>query len=178
MSIGLGAASNSISLVGFGLDSFIESLSGFVMIWRFGSHKNLTHKEEEKIEEKATKIIGYTFYILAFYILFESIKKLYLGKPTTPTFFGMIITGVSLIVMPYLYLEKQKISKKINRKSLEADSKQTLACMSLSLAVLIGLVANYLFGFWQADPLAGILISFILIREGYFTIRDAKLCGC
>lgn len=178
LSVFLGAVSNSISLIGFGLDSFVESLSGMVMIWRFGSQKSLTHKEEEKIEEKATKLVGYTFFALAVYVLYESVSKLYFGRPSDPSFFGIIITLFSLMVMPFLYFEKKKISVTINSRSLAADAKQTLACMFLSISVLTGLALNYFFGFWQADPIVGILVSVMLLREGVLAIREARLCGC
>ena len=178
ISVILGSFSGSVALVGFGLDSFIESLSGSVMIWRFTKGAELPPEEEEKIESKAAKLVAYTFFILSAYILFVSLKKLYLQEHPEPSVFGIIIAVVSLIVMPLLFYLKYRIGKTIGSRSLVADSKQTLACMYLSLALLAGLGLNYLYGFWWADPAAGLVIVVLLIREGYETLKEEKLCGC
>ena len=146
ISVLLGSFSGSVALVGFGLDSFIESLSGGVMIWRFTTGAKLPPEEEEKIESKAAKLVAYTFFILSAYILFVSLKKLYLREHPEPSVFGIIIAVVSLIVMPLLFYLKYRIGKTIGSRSLVADSKQTLACMYLSLALLAGLGLNYLYG--------------------------------
>ncbi len=178
ISVLLGSLSGSVALVGFGLDSFIESLSGTVMIWRFTAGAKLSPIEEEKIESKAAKLVAYTFFILGAYILFESLKKLYLREHPEPSVFGIIIAVVSLIVMPLLFYLKYRIGKTIGSRSLVADSKQTLACMYLSLALLAGLGLNYLYGFWWADPVSGLVIVVLLIREGYETLKEERLCGC
>lgn len=173
-----GGVANSIALIGFGLDSFVESLSGFIMIWRFRKSIKLSKESEEKIERKATKLVAYTFFILSAYILYESLKKLFLQEIPDPSLIGIIIAIVSLIVMPILFFKKYNTGKKLNSKSLMADSKQTLACMFLSFALLSGLSANYFFGFWQSDPIVGLLIVSFLIREGSKTIKESKLCSC
>lgn len=178
VSIIAGGLANSIALVGFGLDSFVESISGLIMIWRFSQSKSLSKEQEEKIEKKAIKLVGYSFFILSAYILFESGEKLFFQEIPNPSLFGIIIAIVSLITMPTLFIIKYKTGKKLNSKSLMADSKQTLACMFLSFALLIGLSANYLWGFWQADPIVGLIIVVFLIREGIKTIKESKLCTC
>lgn len=178
ISVILGFFSGSVALVGFGLDSFIESLSGGVMIWRFTAGDELPPEEEERIESKAAKLVAYTFFILSAYILFVSLKKLYLQEHPEPSVFGIILAIVSLIVMPLLFYLKYRIGKTIGSRSLVADSKQTLACMYLSLALLTGLGLNYLYGFWWADPAAGLIIVVLLIREGYETLREERLCCC
>jgi len=174
VSIVAGALAGSIALIGFGLDSFVESLSGGVMIWRFRKHGKLSEKEEEDIERKATKLVGYTFLILAIYVLYESIKKLVFQETPDPSLFGIIIAIVSLIVMPILFYQKYKTGKVLRSRSLVADSKETLACMFLSFALLIGLGANYLFGLWQADPIVGLIIVIFLVWEGYETLREEE----
>ncbi len=175
VSIVAGALAGSIALIGFGLDSFIESLSGSVMIWRFRKHGKLSKEEEEKLEGKATKLIGYTFFILAIYILYESIDKLVSRETPNPSLFGIIIAVVSLIVMPILFYKKYQTGKALGSRSLIVDSKETLACMFLSLSLLFGLGANYLFGFWQADPIVGLIVVIFLLREGYETIKEEDL---
>ncbi len=89
-SIVAGALAGSIALIGFGLDSFLESLSGGVMIWRFRKHGKLSEEEEENIERKATRLVGYTFFILAIYVLYESINKLVVQETPNPSMFGII----------------------------------------------------------------------------------------
>ena len=178
VSILAGLLANSIALVGFGLDSFVESLSGGVMIWRFGKHEEMSEEEEERIEAKAVRLIAYTFFILGAYVLYESVKKLYLQEMPDPSLFGIIIAIVSIIVMPVLFYIKYRTGKTINSRSLVADSKQTLVCCILSVALLIGLGLNYLFGFWQADPIVGLVTVIFLIREGHIALKEEKLCSC
>ena len=178
ISIFVGYLSGSIALVGFGADSFVESLSGGIMIWRFRGHGNLTVEEEERIESKSAKLVAYSFFILGAYILFESLKNLILREHPEPSLIGIIIAAASIIVMPILFYLKYRIGKSIGSRSLVADSKQTLACLYLSFALLIGLGLNYLFGFWWSDPAVGLIIVVFLIREGYETLKEDRLCSC
>lgn len=178
ISIFVGYLSGSVALVGFGADSFVESVSGGIMIWRFRAHGNLTVQEEEKIESKSAKLVAYSFFILGAYILFESLKKLILREHPESSIIGIIIAIASIIVMPILFYLKYSIGKSIASRSLVADSKQTLACLYLSFALLIGLGLNYLFGFWWADPAVGLIIVVFLIREGYETLKEDRLCSC
>jgi divalent metal cation (Fe/Co/Zn/Cd) transporter len=165
VSILAASISGSIALLGFGLDSFVESFSGFIMIWRF--KKKRPSKEEEKIEKRAVRLVGYTFFILAFYIAFESIKKLYQLEAPNPSILGIIIAILSIIIMPILSHMKYQTGKSLESRSLIADSKETLACAALSIALLIGLGLNYFLGLWQADPVIGLVITAFLTREGY-----------
>jgi cation diffusion facilitator family transporter len=165
-------ASGSIALIGFGLDSFIESLSGGIMIWRFRKHGKVTEEEEEKAEKRATKLIASTFFILGAYVLYESIKKLWLREIPDPSLFGIIIAIVSMIAMPFLFYAKYKTGKELNSNSLIADSKETLACTFLSVALLIGLGLNYFFKLWQADPIVGLIIVVFLVREGFEVFEE------
>ena len=161
-------------LVGFGLDSIVESLSGLVLIWRLRQHRKITEEEEERVEKKAMKFIAITFLILALYVLFQSIKKLIFREIPDPSLPGIIIAIVSTLVMPILSLQKYRIGKKINSKALIADSKETLACFFLSLALLLGLGLNYLLDFWQADPIVGIIIVVFLLREGIASWKESN----
>jgi divalent metal cation (Fe/Co/Zn/Cd) transporter len=178
VSIFAGLLAGSIALVGFGLDSFVESLSGGVMIWRFSKHGRVSEEEEIKIEAKAIKFVAFAFFILGAYVLYESAKKLYFQEIPDPSVLGIIIAFVSIIVMPILFYMKYKTAKMIESRSLLGDSKQTLACVFLSIALLVGLGLNYLYGFWWADPMVGFIIVIFLIREGYNTLKEDKLCSC
>jgi cation diffusion facilitator family transporter len=171
ISILAGSFAGSIALIGFGLDSFVESLSGSVMIWRFRKSGKISEEEEERVERRATRLIGYSFLILGAYVLYESGKKLYLREIPNPSLLGIIVAVASIIVMPILFYLKYQTGKAIGSRSLMADSKETLACVFLSVALLIGLVLNYLYGLWQADPIVGLVIVILLIKEGYDTLK-------
>jgi cation diffusion facilitator family transporter len=176
-SIAAGGVAGSIALIGFGLDSFVESISGGIMIWRF-SQRQLTDEREKKVEAKAVKLVGWSFFVLAAYILFEAVKKLVTREAPQPSLFGIIIAAMSLLVMPALFIAKQRTGKKLGSRSLVADSKQTLACVFMSAALLLGLLANRQFGFWQADPIVGLFIAAWLVREGVETLNQGRLCSC
>ena len=167
LSILFGTFAGSIALVGFGLDSIVESLSGFILIWRLRQHGTGTQENEEKIERTAQRFVAVTFFILGLYVLYESAGKLLGQEIARPSPVGMLIAIASIIVMPVLAWKKQAVGTAIGSKALVADSKETLVCAFLSVALLVGLGANYLFGFWQADPLVGIIIVLFLFREGY-----------
>lgn len=172
VSIMAASLSGSVALLGFGLDSFVESFSGLIMIWRF--KKKRTPQEEEKIEKRAVRLVGYTFFILAFYVAFESIKKLYQAEAPNPSILGIIIATLSIIIMPILSHMKYHTGKSLKSRSLIADSKETLACAALSIALLIGLGLNYFLGIWHADPVIGLVIAVFLIREGYESLNGEE----
>ena len=166
ISVVAGLIAGSIALFGFGMDSFVESFSGSIMIWRFRKHGRLSEEEEERVEKRATKLVGYTFVVLGVYILYESVEKLVRRDAPDPSIIGIIIAAVSLVVMPMLFTMKYRTGKQLASRSLVADSKETLACMFLSVALLVGLGSNYIFGLWQADPIVGFVIVMFLLREG------------
>ncbi len=173
VSIIFGTLAGSIALVAFGLDSIVESMSGLVLIWRLNQHGKISEEDEERIERKATRFVAVTFLALGSYVLFESVKKLVLVEAPAPSLPGIIIALVSVVVMPFLTWQKYKTGRQINSKALVADAKETLACAFLSVALLLGLGANYLFGFWAADPIVGLVIVVFLFREGWLTWRES-----
>ncbi len=166
LSVGIGYISNSKAMIGFGIDSFIESLSASIMIWRFTGGGKLTDEEEERIEQKAVKFVAYTFFILGAYVLYESGKSLYFGERPEKSLLGIIILAMSIIVMPALAYLKYQTAKQLGSKSLAADAKQTVVCVFLSVVTLAGIGLNYGFGLWQLDPIAGLIIGIYLWREG------------
>jgi cation diffusion facilitator family transporter len=177
VSIAFGIGAGSTALIGFGLDSFVESLSGGVMIWRFRQTK-LTEAQEEAVEKKAARYVAYTLFALGAYVGFESARSLLSGDMPEKSLPGIVIALVSLVTMPLLFIAKHRTGRKLSSRSLLADSKQTLACIFLSIALLAGLGLNYSFGLWWADPAAGLLIAVFIFREGYRTLREEKLCEC
>ena len=167
VSILFGMLAGSIALVGFGLDSIVESLSAVFLIWRLRKHNTGTREEEEKTEKTAQRFVAVTFFILGIYVLYESADKLLCHEIAQPSPVGILIAIASILIMPVLAWKKQAVGTAIGSKALIADSKETLTCAFLSVALLTGLGLNYLSGFWQADPLVGIVIVLFLFREGY-----------
>jgi len=173
IAITAGVIAGSIALVGFGLDSYIEVASGLVLIWRLRKH-GFDDEEEEAAEKKAVFFVGATFFLLAFYVIYESGKKLIFQEQPEESLIGIILAAVSLIVMPFLALYKKKIAIEIKSRALRADALETLACSYLSLTLLLGLGANYLFGWWWADPVAALTMVYFLVKEGWEAIREAR----
>lgn len=177
LSILFGMLGGSIALIGFGLDSIVESLSAVILIWRLRQHDTGTREEEEKTERAAQRFVAVTFFILGVYVLYESADKLLGHEIIQPSPAGILIALASILIMPALAWKKQAVGTAIGSKALVADSKETLTCAFLSVALLVGLGANYLFGFWQADPLAGFVIVLFLFREGYEGWTEAGVDG-
>ncbi len=179
-SIVAGGFANSIALVGFGLDSIVESLSGLVLIWRLRVHGSIPAHEEERIERHATRFVGASFLVLAAYVLFESVKKILTGETSDPSLPGIIIAVLSLIVMPVLGYKKYRLGKELGLGSLVADSKETFVCATLSLALFAGLMARYFLDFPLADPIVGLVIVAYLFKEGLELVRGecGDECSC
>jgi divalent metal cation (Fe/Co/Zn/Cd) transporter len=168
ISISFAVFTGSPALLGFGIDSFVESLSGIVMIWRFSG--------AEHREKVALRLVGISLIVLAAYVIYDSATALVYTEPPERSIAGLVIAGVSLVTMPILYVLKRRTAAAVGSKSLATDAKQTLACVLLSFALLIGTGLHYAAGLWQADPLAGLVIAAYLMREGYEAWKDAKLC--
>ena len=173
-SIFFGANAGSIALIGFGLNSIFESLSGLTLIWRLRQHGVCSEGEERTSENKAIKFVAATFFLLGTYVLYESAKKLIFIEIPESSLSGIIIASLSVIVMPILSFRKRDLGMKINSKALVADSEETLTCAFLSVPLLLGLTTNYFFGFWQADSLVGLIIVVFLIREGRELWEESK----
>jgi len=174
LSILAGLLAGSIALVGFGLDSIVESLSAVILVWRLRRHGTVSREDEEMTEQVARKFVAVTFFLLGIYVLYESAGRLLGNEASQPSLAGILIAVASILVMPVLARKKQEVGAAIGSKALIADSKETIACVFLSIALLLGLGANYLFGFWQADPIAGIIIVLFLFREGYEGWTEAE----
>jgi divalent metal cation (Fe/Co/Zn/Cd) transporter len=169
-----GLFAGSIALVGFGLDSIIEVTSGATLVWRLaGDHA----ADRESKERTALRIVGVCFIALAAYIGFESAKALLLHEAPEESIWGIALAVGSIIIMPILARAKSRVSASIASASLQADAKQTELCMYLSVILLAGLALNAAFGWWWADPLAGLVMTPIIIREGVAALRG-KSCGC
>ena len=173
ISVGAGLFAGSIALVGFGLDSFIESLSGSALLWRL----HLDHPERrEQAEKTALRVIGVSFLLLAAYVTFDAVKVLIKREPPEATYLGIAIAALSLVVMPLLARAKRRVAKEIHSHAMEADARQTDICTYLSAILLGGLLLNALVGWWWADPVAALVMIPIISKEGIEALQG-KSCG-
>jgi divalent metal cation (Fe/Co/Zn/Cd) transporter len=162
VAIGAGWLAGSIALVGFGVDSLIESTSGGILLWRLASP---AHGESR--EQLALRLVGVSFFLLAAYVCFEAVKSLVQSEEPNASVPGIVLAVASLIVMPLLARAKRKVAANISSHALVADSRQTDICAYLSAILLGGLALNALFGWWWADPVAALIMVPIIAREGF-----------
>ncbi|GAA2933420.1 cation transporter [Microbacterium luteolum] len=160
VAIAAGSLASSAALIGFGLDSAIEVLSAAAVAWQF------TRRDPERWEKPTLRVISVAFFALAVYVTATSVLALITGERPEHSTIGIVLTAVSVIVMPFLSLAERRAGREAGSATAVADSKQTLICTYLSGAVLIGLVANSLFGWWWADAVAGLVIAAFAVREG------------
>ena len=171
----VGAFAGSISLVGFGIDSFIEVASGSVLLWRMSVDAN--ERDRERNETLSLRLVGACFLMLAAYIAYESISDLWFKRAPEHNIPGIILACVSLVVMPLLSRAKRKIGKALDSAAMHADAKQTEFCTYLSGILLVGLVLNTVFGVWWTDPLAALVMVPIIGKEGVEELQG-KTCEC
>jgi divalent metal cation (Fe/Co/Zn/Cd) transporter len=159
VAVSAGIVAGSIALVGFGLDSLIEVFAASVVVWEFRG----AGKEREL---RALRLIGASFFVLAAYVTVEAIRDLLVDAKASESVVGIVLAALSLVVMPTLALRKRRVARLIGSPTLMADSTETLLCSYLSLILLAGLVLNATAGWWWADPLAGLGIAVLAVREG------------
>lgn len=169
-----GLIAGSIALVGFGFDSVIEVTSGAVMLWRL--HADVDEVRREKVEAVALKIIGICFLALALYVGYDALGSLVSREPPQRSVPGIVLAIASLIVMPLLTRAKRRVARAINSGAMSADAKQTELCTYLSAILLGGLLLNALWGWWWADPVAGLAMVPIIAKEGIDALRGEHCC--
>jgi divalent metal cation (Fe/Co/Zn/Cd) transporter len=160
VAITAGSVASSAALVGFGLDSTIEVLSAAAVAWQF------SRRDPERWEKGTLRVIAISFFALALYVTATSVAALVGRADVEHSTVGIVITALSVVIMPFLSLAERRAGRELDSASAVADSKQTLLCTYLSAAVLIGLVANSLLGWWWADAVAGLVIAAFATREG------------
>jgi divalent metal cation (Fe/Co/Zn/Cd) transporter len=169
-----GALAGSISLVGFGVDSFIEVTSGTVLLWRMSVDADV--RSRERNERLSLRIVGVCFIALAAYITYESVSDLLSRKPPEHSIPGIALACVSLIVMPLLARAKKKIGSELGSAAMHADARQTDFCVYLSAILLVGLLLNAGLGWWWADPIAALVMVPIIAKEGIDGMKARTCC--
>lgn len=160
VAIASGAAASSVALIGFGLDSVVEVLSAAAVAWQF------TRSDPEKYEKPVLRVIAVSFFLLAAWVGVSAALSLAgVFEPQHSTV-GIVLTALSLVIMPLLSLAEYRTGRELGSATAIADSRQTLICSLLSAAVLIGLLANTLFGLTWVDAVAAFVIAAFAVREG------------
>jgi divalent metal cation (Fe/Co/Zn/Cd) transporter len=168
----VGYASKSTALVGWALSSAIEGLASVIVIWRYTG----TRTRSETSERTAQKGVAISFWLLAPYVAFESLQALRNGEKPGHTLFGIILTGASVIVMPVLGWAKNGLGQRLGSAATAGEGRQNLLCAATAAAVLIGLAANTAFGAWWLDPLIGLVVAMLAVREGRAAWRGEQCC--
>jgi divalent metal cation (Fe/Co/Zn/Cd) transporter len=170
-----GAFAGSISLVGFGIDSFIEVTSGAVLLWRMSVDADVRRRERN--EKFSLRIVGVCFLALAVYVSYESFSDIVSRKPPEHSIPGIVLACVSLVVMPLLSRAKKKIGRALGSAAMHADARQADFCVYLSAILLLGLLLNVGLGWWWADPIAALVMVPIMAKEGIDGLKARTCCG-
>jgi len=167
-----GIIAGSIALIGFGLDSAVEGFASVIIIWRFTGARVMS----QRAEHRAQKLVAAQFFILAPYVAVESIRALAGGEHAEVSVLGMGLAVWSLITMPLLGIAKQRIAEQIGSAATKGEGRQNVLCAYLAAALLVGLGGNALVGAWWLDPVVGLLIAAVAVREGLEAWRGEGCC--
>ena len=172
VAIGAGVVAGSIALVGFGADSLIESVAGFALLWRFAAARAAS----EDAERKAQKMIAASFYVIAAYVGVEAIRSLIGGDHPEVSYVGIALSAVTLLTMPPLAIAKARVGERLGSSATKSEGRQNMLCAYLSAALLVGLGANAIAGWWWADPAVALVIAAVAVREGREAWRGESCC--
>jgi divalent metal cation (Fe/Co/Zn/Cd) transporter len=172
IAIGAGIAAGSIALIGFGADSLIEALAGGIVVWLFTGNRRGSHAAERR----AQLLIAVTFFVLAAYVGVEAVRGLVNGDHPAVSWIGIALAAITAAGMPLLAAAKRRVGTGLHSAATVKEAGQTQLCAYLSIALLVGLGANALLGWWWADPLAALVIAGIAAREGRSSWRGEGCC--
>lgn len=171
IAISAGIAAGSVALVGFGLDSAVEVSSGLIILWQF------SHRVPESRERQALRLLAWSFFALAGYVGFESVRALVTGADADRSRVGIGLAIASLVIMPFISYAQRRTGRALGSNAVYADGTQTLLCTYLSAVLLAGLVLNATLGWSWADPVAGLVVAAVAIREGLEAWRGEGCCA-
>ena len=164
--IAVALAAGSVALFGFGVESFVESASAGILLWRLlAERRGADEARVLRTEERARRLVAASLVALALYVAYDAATALWARERPDPTLLGMAITALSLVVMWWLSRAKGRVARALGSRAMEADAFQTTACFWLSLLVLVGIGLNAAFGWWWADPAAAMGIAVFIVVE-------------
>jgi len=172
LAVAFGAAASSTALIGFGADSLIEALAGFVVIWRFGQRRS----DSEAAERRAQQLVAVSFFVLAAYVVGDTVRTLAGGSHPEVSLPGIALAAFTAVTMPLLAIAKRRVGRRLASSATVSEGSQNMVCAYLSVALLVGLGANAAFGAWWADSLAALVIAGVAIREGIESWRGDACC--
>lgn len=173
IAVGAGIAAGSIALVGFGADSLVEGLSGFVIVWLFTGSR----LHSEAAERRAQQLVAGSYFILAAYVGIESVRTLIEGKHPGTSWVGIGLAAFTAPTMPLLARAKRNVGRQLNSSATVSEAEQNMICAYLSVALFVGLLLNALAGWWWADPAAALVIAGVAAKEGRESWRGES-CEC
>jgi divalent metal cation (Fe/Co/Zn/Cd) transporter len=173
IAVGAGIAAGSVALVSFGLDSLIESLAAFVIIWRFAGSR----AHSELAERRAQQLVAASYAVLVVYVAVESIRTLVGGQHPEVSWVGIGLAAFTAPTMPLLATAKRRVGRSLNSAATVSEAEQNQICAYLSIALLVGLLANAIAGWWWADPAAALVIAAVAAKEGWDSWQG-KSCDC
>ena len=173
VAIAAGLAAGSIALIGFGADSMIESVAGFVLLWRFAASRAAS----EGAERRAQKLIGASFFLLAAYVAVEATRTLLGGDHPDVSWVGIGLSAVTLVTMPPLAIAKARVGERLGSSATKSEGRQNMVCAYLSAALLLGLGANAVAAWWWADPIAALVVAAVAVHEGREAWRGEACCA-
>jgi divalent metal cation (Fe/Co/Zn/Cd) transporter len=172
IALGAGIAAGSIALIGFGADSLIEGLAGFVIVWLFTGSRG----SSVAAERRAQQLIAASYFVLAAYVGVESVRALVEGHHPQTSWVGIGLAAITAPTMPLLARAKRKVGRRLNSSATVNEATQNMICAYLSVALLVGLLANAVLGWWWADPAAALVIAAVAVREGRESWRGEACC--
>ena len=173
IAVAAGIAASSVALIAFGVDSLIELLAGGVIVWLFTGNR----VGSGVAERRAQQVIALSFFALAAYVAVETLRAL-TGAHPQGSWIGIGLAAVTAPTMPLLARAKQRVGRELGSRATESEGSQNMICAYLSVALLVGLGANALLGWWWADPMAAAVIAAVAVREGRDAWRGEACCGC
>jgi len=171
IAISAGVAAGSVALIGFGLDSTVEVSSGLIILWQFA------HRLPESREHQALRAMAFSFFALAAYVTVESLRALFGNAEPSASPVGIVLAATSLVIMPFLSWAQRRTGRALGSNAVVADSTQTLLCTYLSAVLLVGLLLNATLGWAWADPIAGLVIAAVAVKEGGEAWKGEGCCG-
>lgn len=179
--VAFGVAHEALSLLGFGVDSFVEVLSG-IGIWHMVRRLEARPDESpDRFERTALRITGTAFFLLAAGLVATAAVNLYLGRAPETTVAGTVIALVSIATMGWLMHAKRVVGRELGSPAVLADANCTRACLELSVVLLVASVAYELTGIGGVDAVGAVVIAWIAFREGREAFEKARgedSCGC
>lgn len=167
--VGAGVGARSVALIAFGLDSVVEFVSGAVVLARLraeGGDPALTVEQVERIERRASRVVGWSLFVLAAYVVIQAGYDLLTHAASEASPAGVALAVAALIVMPRLATFKRRLSSALGSPALRGDAAEAVVCAYMAATLLAGLGLRAVFGWWWADPVAALGIVYFIVREG------------